>query len=313
MHIVQSPIWEKFKKSYGTENVRVGEVLYTKHRIPFTNSYYAYCPKVNPFVIDFPALKNSLEENNCIAVNFDVPNVLTEAENSEEAKKVFEEAGCSKSPKDTFTPYNLLLDLTLSEDDLLMSMHSKQRYNVRYAKKNGVVVKNEKGSEAFEKFYDLAIKTADRQGFYVHPKAYYKKLWEILQPEGAAHILNAYYEDDHLASWMFFVYEDVIYYPYGGSSAKHRNLQASTLVGWRGMLLGKELGCKTMDLWGACEDPDDRSDPEWGFTHFKQKFGARHVNYIPSYDLVLNPVLYETFNVANSVRWSLLKLKKQIF
>jgi lipid II:glycine glycyltransferase (peptidoglycan interpeptide bridge formation enzyme) len=312
VHIVQSPIWEKFKESYGTETVRVGGVLYTKHRIPFTNSFYAYCPKVDPFSINFEDLINSLRENDCIAVNFDVPNVLEGSDNSDEAGEIFETQGCIEAPRDTFMPYNLLLDLSPSEDDLLMNMHSKQRYNVRYAKKNGVTVKNEEGKEAFEKFYNLAIKTADRQGFYVHPKGYYEKLWEIMSPKGVAHILNAYYEDELLASWMFFVYEDVIYYFYGGSSTKHRNLQASTLVGWRGMLLGKELGCKTMDLWGACEDPNDRDDPEWGFTHFKQKFGAKHVAYIPSYDLVLNPVLYEAFNIANRARWSFLKLKKQI-
>jgi len=85
---------------------------------------------------------------------------------------------------------------------------------------------------------------------------------------------------------MFFVYDGVLYYPYGGSSSKYRNLQASTLVGWEGLLLGKRLGCKVVDLWGASEDPDDRTDPEWGFTNFKKKFGAKHVKYIPSYDLV---------------------------
>lgn len=311
MHIVQAPEWEEFKKSYGTEAVRVGDVMYTKHRIPFTNKYYSYCPKVNPFVIDFEELKVSLEENNCIAINFDVPNILKSSPDSDKSKKIFEEAGCSLAPKTTFTPYNLLLDLTPSEEDLLMNMHSKQRYNVRYAKKHDVEVRNEKGQEAFDIFYDLAIKTAERQGFYMHPKEYYQKLWELLSPKGIAHILNAYYEDEPLASWMFFIYDNVIYYPYGGSSLKHRNLQASTLVGWQGILLGKRMGCNTMDLWGACEDPTDRDDPEWGFTRFKQKYGARHVKYIPSYDLVINSGMYEAFNLANKTRWSLLKLKKR--
>lgn len=311
MHIVQSPEWEKFKKSYGTEAVRVGEVMYTKHRIPFTNNYYAYCPKVDPFSIDFKEIKSSLKKNSCIAINFDVPNVLEDSRNSEQAVQVFEKSGCILSPKTTFTSYNLLLDLTPSKDDLLMNMHSKQRYNVRYAKKNDVVVKNEEGEQSFEIFYNLAIKTAERQGFYMHPKDYYLGLWQILSKEKIAYILNAYYKDEPLASWMFFIYDDVIYYPYGGSSLKHRNLQASTLVGWEGILLGKKKGCETMDLWGACEDPTDRDDPEWGFTRFKQKYGAKHVKYIPSFDLVINPAMYEAFNVANKTRWSLLKLKKR--
>ncbi|MBD3365983.1 peptidoglycan bridge formation glycyltransferase FemA/FemB family protein [candidate division WWE3 bacterium] len=311
MHIMQSPIWEQFKNAYGTTAIRVENTLYTKHRIPFTNSYYAYCPKADPFKINFDVLRKSLAQNNCIAINFDVPNIVDSSEEASEAMEIFTEAGCKKAPRDTFTPYNLILDLTPSKEDLLKNMHSKQRYNVRYAKRKGVEVREEFGKKAFEIFYDLAIKTAERQGFYIHPKTYYEKMWETLGNEGVAHILNAYYKDEPLASWMFFVYDEVLYYPYGGSAAKLRNLQASTLVGWEGMLLGKRLGCKTFDLWGACEDPNDRSDPEWGFTHFKQKFGAKHVKYIPSYDLVLNPFLYESFNFANRARWTVLNFKKQ--
>jgi len=72
VHVVQSPEWEKFKSSYGTETVRVGEVLYTKHRIPFTNFHYGYCPKTDPFVVDFNAIRKSLEVNNCINLNFEI-------------------------------------------------------------------------------------------------------------------------------------------------------------------------------------------------------------------------------------------------
>lgn len=310
---MQSPEWEKFKSSYGTETVRVSGLLYTKHRIPPTNHYYGYSAKMDPFSLDFEAIRRSLEENGCINLNFDVPNVLVDSEDADLAQKVYEDAGCVLSPKTTFTPYNLLLDLTLSEEDLLKNMHPKQRYNIRYAEKKGVVVKEESGPKAFDIFYDLVMKTADRQGFYIHPRDYYKKLWEILGLAGIAHILVGYFNGEPLASWMFFAYDGVLYYPYGGSSPKHSNLQASTLIGWKGMLLGKSLGCRTMDLWGACEDPDDKSDPEWGFTRFKEKFGAKHVKYISSYDLVLNTIMYETFNVANKARWALLKMKKKVF
>ena len=313
MHIVQSPIWEKFKASFGTETVRVGEVFYSKHKIPFTNYYYAYCPKVDPFVVDFVAVHASLKENNCVAINFDVPNVLADSARSAEAQKVFEKNGCAKSPKSTFTPHNLLLDLTISEEELLQKMHSKHRYNIRYAQKNGVEVREGTTSQDFDVFYELALGTANRQGFYIHPKSYYEKIWEILGAEKFAKILTAYYQEKPLASWMFFVYDKVFYYPYGGSSEESKNLFASNLVGWEGIKLGKSLGCETFDMWGACADPDDSSDPEWGFTNFKMKFGAKYVGYIPSYDLILNPVLYKMFNLSNNLRWKILKLRKRFF
>ncbi len=314
MHIVQSPLWEKFKSSFGTPTVRVGNVLYTKHAIPLTPYFYAYCPKVDPFAIDFDALKASLKRENCIAINFDVPNVLKGSPKAESAEALFQKAGCVPSAKTTFTPWNLLLDLTLPLDTLLANMHPKHRYNIRLAERHGVVVKHytNSSSEGIDIFLKLLRQTAKRQGFFLHPDRYYKLLWDILSPFGNAELLVAFYEDEPLAAWLFLLYDHVIYYTYGGSSTTHKNLHASNVLGWEGIKLGKSRGCTLFDLWGSARDPAHRSDPYWGFTNFKLKFGARHVTYITSYDLVLNPVLYRLFNIANKLRWWVLRFKRRL-
>lgn len=312
MHIVQSPVWEKFKQAFGTPTVRVGEFFYTKHAIPFTGKFYAYCPKVDPFKIDFVALKASLEKEKCVAINFDIPNVLVDSNQAKDAKELFESAGCILAPRSTFTQYNLLLDLQPSEEELLVRMHPKHRYNIKLAQKNGVKVREASTPEDFEIFYTLVVQTAERQGFYIHPKSYYRKIWEILGKENVAKILIASYKDEPLASWMFFIFDNVIYYPYGGSSDKHMTLHASNLIGWEGILLGKRYNCREFDMWGANADLDDKADPYWGFTNFKTKFGPRHVQYIPSYDLVLNPPVYNIFNLENKIRWAILKFKKRL-
>jgi len=74
------------------------------------------------------------------------------------------------------------------------------------------------------------------------------------------------------------------------------------------LLLGKRLGCTSFDMWGASVDLNDASDEYYGFSIFKSKFGARHVVYIDSYDMVINENLYKFFNLANSFRWKLLNL-----
>ncbi len=313
MHIVQSSLWEKFKSSFGTPTVRVGKVLYTKHAIPFTPYFYAYCPKVDPFDIDFDALRASLKQENCIAINFDVPNVLKDSPNAARAETLFRNAGCVPAPKTTFTPWNLLLDLTSPLDTLLANMHPKHRYNIRLSERRGVVVKHyTKGShEGIDLFLKLLHQTAVRQGFFLHPDRYYKLLWDILSPTGNAELLVAFYGDEPLAAWLFLLYDSVIYYTYGGSSVAHKNLHASNVLGWEGIKLGKSRGCTLFDLWGSAKDPTDRSDPYWGFTNFKLKFGARHVTYITSYDLVLNPGLYRLFNVANKLRWRALRFRRR--
>ena len=305
-HIVQSPEWGKFKTEYGTKAVRVGEVQYTIHRVPFTSVSYAYSPKVDPFKVDWDKLKDSLNENSCIAINFDVPNIIKGSDQEAHATDVFEDK-CLKAPRDTFAASNILLNLTQSEEDLLNKMHKKHRYNLGLAQRKGVVVKKADTSETFETFYVLLKETSIRQKYYIHPRVYYQKIWDLLHPANIAHIVTAYYENDALASWMLFVYDGVIYYPYGGSSEQHKNLFASTLVAWESIKMGKEMNCQSFDMWGAAKDPQDLSDSWYGFTNFKLKFGGKFVEYISSYDWVLNRPLYDTFNFAQDIRWKILK------
>jgi len=307
-HIVQASEWGEFKTAYGTTAFRVGGVQYTLHKIPFTEFNFAYAPKVSVENINFAELKKSLQAQNCIALNFDVPNVLKGSDEEKIALALFKD--CIKSPRDQFAKFNVLLDTTQTEAELLEKMHHKHRYNLKYAEKKGVTVKEAENAKDFDTFFDLYAATAVRQKYYIHPKRYYQTIWEKLYPNGIAKILTAYYENEPLASWLFFVYDNVLYYPYGGSSEKFRNLNASTLVAWEGIKLGKKNNCKTFDMWGASKNPNDTTDPWYGFTNFKLKFGGTYVEYTDSYDFVLNKVAYDLFNTANSLRWTLLKLIK---
>src|SRR3990167_1385134 len=78
IHIVQSPEWGEFKAQMGTPPVRVGEIQFTKHPIPFTPFYIGYAPKVNFLTQKFnwSELKAVAKAERCIFIRFDVPNVL---------------------------------------------------------------------------------------------------------------------------------------------------------------------------------------------------------------------------------------------
>ncbi|MBN1162858.1 peptidoglycan bridge formation glycyltransferase FemA/FemB family protein [Patescibacteria group bacterium] len=308
-HVMQSPLWARFKSEYGTPAVISEGTLYTKHKIPFTSYYFAYCPRVDPFKIKFDSLEKSLKENSCVAVHFDVPNIIEGTKEAEKAKKIFEER-CVLSGRNEFARGNLLLDITKSDDELLENMYKKHRYNINYAERKGVVVEEVQSDSDFDIFYSLYKKTAERQAYYFRVKGYLSKLWDIFHNEGKAHILIAKYDNTPLAAWLLLVHGDVIYYPYGGSSEEYKNLHGSCLIGWETIKLGKKLGCKSLDMWGAAEDLNDKSDPYHGFSVFKSKFGPRHATYLNSYDFVVNNALYKMFIRANDFRWKLLKFLK---
>lgn len=306
-HILQSEMWQEFKNSYGTPAIMAGGVLYTKHKIPFTNSHYAYCPRVDPFEINFDELEKSLTENSCVAIHFDVPNVIRGSVEEKNALEVFNKH-CVKSSRDEFAKANFLLDLTASESELFNLMSNKQRYNTSYASKKGVKVRRTAGPDDFETFFRLYKETGNRQGFYFRPRSYLKKAWEIFSSHHACDILIAEYNGKPLSSWMLFVYDGVLYYPYGGSTEEMKNLQANCLIGWEAIKYGKEKGCELFDMWGAAADLNDQTDPYYGFSQFKAKYGGQHILYIDSYDLVLNEAVHKIFNVANNLRWRALNI-----
>jgi len=308
-HIVQSKEWTETKAEYGTKTLNVGDVYLTLHMIPFTPYFVAYCPKVNPFSIDWELLTATLKGQRCVAVNFDVPNVATDTTIAAEAQAIFVKR-CVKSPKNTFASHTILIDLTGTEAELLARMHPKHRYNIKVAHSRGAGIRLAETIEDFNIFYQLLEETAVREHYYIRSRNYYLNIWQMLKPKSMAEIIICEHQGTPLGAWMLLFYENTMYYPYGGSAeAGARNkFFPGNLIGWEAMLLGRSRGCTVFDMWGATGDLNNTSHPWWGFTNFKLKFGGRLVKFIDSYDLILNKKIYSAFLLANNIRWKILRL-----
>jgi lipid II:glycine glycyltransferase (peptidoglycan interpeptide bridge formation enzyme) len=194
--------------------------------------------------------------------------------------------------------------LTKSEDELLAAMHAKTRYNIKVARKHGVVVTEENG--AFEKYLALTKETTNRQGFYAHNEKYHRAMWNIMHKAGIAHLFTARYNDEILSAWIVFVWKDTIYYPYGASGRSHRGVMAPTLLLWEIAKWAKGRGLKKFDLWGAMGPNPDTNDPWYGFHRFKQGFNPCLVEFAGSYDLIINKPLYFFYTIADRIRWGIL-------
>jgi len=125
-----------------------------------------------------------------------------------------------------------------------------------------------------------------------------------------AHLFTAKYKNKILTTWILFIFKDTLYYPYGASSNENREVMASNLIMWEAIHFGKKLGLKKFDMWGSLGPNPELKDPWFGFHNFKQKYGPEHIEFIGSYDLVINPMLYEVYKLADKLRWIYLKLKK---
>lgn len=307
-HIVQSSEWAEFKTKMGTPSVYGGGILFTIHKIPFSNFYIGYAPKVDISKVNINDLAAEAKKRNCVFVKLE-SNVDTFGGTGINYGKYLVPG------KPIFASQTAILEIDKSEEELLAKMHPKTRYNIALAERKGVKVRPAEDEESLNEFVKLQAGTAKRQGFFLHPDNYYKEAFRTLSKHKMAYLLLAELAEPNnkkekvIAAWMLFRYRDTLYYPYGGSDYSYRNCMASSLLMWEAIKLGKRMGCRVFDMWGAKDDP---KDPWYGFTKFKLGFGAKVVTFSPTLDLVLNPFLYRLFILGDKIRWQILNLLRTI-
>lgn len=307
-HVIQSWEWGQFRKKMGLDLIRLGHFQGNKlalayqltfHPVPLVKQTIGYLPKgPMPDKTMVDALRTLGGQKNAAFIKIE-PDVLK----MENGKGKMENLGLIPSKKSLFTKYNFLIDLTRSEDQLLAAMHPKTRYNIGLAQRRGVAVYESVKRQDFEIYLKLYFATTKRQKYFGHTPAYHQLVWETLAPAGMARVLVARYQEKPLVAWMLFNFGQTLYYPYGGSSDEYKEVMASNLVAWEAIRLGKKMGLKIFDMWGALAPDAKESDPWYGFHRFKAGYGASHIEYVGTYDLVLKGQFYNILNVADKLRW----------
>ena len=125
-------------------------------------------------------------------------------------------------------------------------------------------------------------------------------MWEVLKKEGLAHLLTATYKGEIITTWILFVWKDFLYYPYGASTEEHKNVMANNLMMWEAIKFGKKLELSTFDLWGREEGK--------GFTKFKEGYDPKVIEFLGTWDLVINKPMYFIYKIGEWIRWPALKL-----
>lgn len=320
-HPLQSWQWGEFRKQTGVEVSRLiqtplhqdfagrGQEVFqvTWHKVPKIKRFIGYCPKsVIPDEEALEAIWKVAEKKKAIMVKFEPNEKSGEVEKKriEDLSKDFDLV----KGKPLFTKYSFQLDISKSEEELLRGMHQKTRYNLRLAEKKGVKILEDNSEQGFEEYWKLMEETTKRQGFFAHGRTYHHKMWQTMIRSGEGHLFKAVYEGETLTTWVVFELNGVLYYPYGASSNKFREVMASNLMMWEVIKFGKKQGAKLFDLWGSLGPDPDPADPWYGFHRFKQGYGADLVEFVGSYDLVINKTEYKIYTLADKIRWGLLKM-----
>jgi len=322
-HPLQSWQWGEFRRKTGQSVERIGifdksklvnGVQITFHKVPILNKNVGYLPKgYMPDADQLGALKAVAKQNNAIFIKLE-PNIASKVDSPSAHKNIAKfllDNDCVPG-KPLFTKYTFQLDLTEDEETLFKNLESKTRYNVNLASKKGVKIFENTSQEGMEQYIKILEETTKRQGFYAHSPDYFRKMWKELGDSGMLRIFNAVYEDKILTSWVMFVFNNVLYYPYGASRSVNREVMASNLMMWEMIMFGKKIGCQTFDMWGSLGPEPNKKDSWYGFHKFKKGYSGDLVEFIGTFDYVIDLPLYQIFKIMDSIRWKLLRLKTKL-
>jgi len=311
-HLLQSWAWGELKTRFGWRAWRIqieeamAQVLF--RRLPLGLSI-AYIPKGPVVEWDdavqvrslLSAIRAEARKQKAIFLKLE-PDVLTNAPQAEAIVAFLQELGFI--PGDTIQPRtSQIIDISPAEEDILVRMKQKTRYNIRLAQKKGVTIR-EGDLRDVAIFHEMSQVTASRDGFDIHSRSYYETAFELFAPERCT-LLLAEYQGDPLAALMVFRQDRAAYYFYGASNNHQRNLMPTYLLQWSAIEWARRQGCTRYDLWGIPDDApttleaefQQRNDGLWGVYRFKRGFGGEIVRSIGAFDYVYNWPLYQMYKL----------------
>jgi peptidoglycan pentaglycine glycine transferase (the first glycine) len=193
----------------------------------------------------------------------------------------------------------VMVDLSSSEEDILMRMKQKTRYNVRLAEKKGVTVRVGKLTD-LPMLYKMYAETSVRDGFVIRDEEYYMTVWKLfmsaaISSQPLAVPLIAEVDGEAVAAIFLFMFAGRGYYVYGMSRNAHREKMPTYLLQWAAMKHAMAHGCLTYDLWGA-PVVFDESDSMWGVYRFKEGLGGEVVRTLGAYDFAPSKFWYSMYS-----------------
>lgn len=303
-HLLQTPAWGQLKASFGwtfslIKHEDSGALVLFRRVFP--GFKLAYVP-MGPVGELSAALLSDIAEvcrsKQAFMVKFE-PDHTWDSTMIEQLARI----GLTQSPQTIQPVRTIRIDLQGDEEDILMRMKSKTRYNIRLAARKGVDVRSWSDVQSFSEMMD---ETADRAEFGAHSRSYYRKAYELFNPNGECELLVAEFEALPVAAIMVFKRGSRAWYFYGASRSLHRDKMPTYALQWEAMRWARARGCTSYDLWGVPDHPEveleahftERSHGLWGVYRFKRGFGGEVTRTIGAWDHILDPLRYRIYHLA---------------
>jgi len=218
---------------------------------------------------------------------------------SDHSLKLMKKLGLTKAPMYLSVEHAGILDLKLSESEILARASQGLRRKLRKAK--DVTIEKSTDPKDIKIFYQIQLQTAKRHNFYAFSEDFLTKQFAAFAPNDEAVLYTAKLGAEILAQNFMIFYGNEASYHYGVSSALGTKHSAAPLLHLAAMQDARERGIERYNLWGIV-DEDDTKHRFYGVSRFKRSFGCEELKYTPAHDLVLKPCAYQITKLIETLR-----------
>ena len=319
---LQSEDWAQFQESYGRKVLRVsteyGIVSAIRYPLPLGFSYWFIPrgPSLHGTISacdahdHFLALAETIHANDPRAVFVRMEPTTEITGDTWKAVRAACSAGGARLVQHIHPAVTRLIDLSLTESEILKQMSDSTRRNITVAAKRGVVVSEESSESGLDALWSILSQMSGRQKISLHEKKYYSHMLATFSKEASplgvsASIYVARFENTPIAAGLILRYAGVATYLHGASGDLHRDKKAQYALRWLVMTESKRHGCHTLDFFG--ENPPDPKDHDYraawqGFTLFKTGFGGTQIRLPGTFEYPIKPVLYTLYTTLKRFR-----------
>jgi len=251
----------------------------------------------------FASIVEESKRAKCVFVRFR-PQLLNTPENQaavSSLRRLIPGLDLRPAPMHLHAQNTVLIDLSKTEEDLLMAMRRQTRYEVRRAQKLGLKIVEDSSEAAFAEFHAVQAATAKRQNFVPPSKRELLAERTAFSPDHLKlyKVLSA--EDQPVAYGLILIYGQEAEYFEAASTDLNRKLPGAYALLWQAIKDLKAEGIKRFNLWGIAP-PNATHHRYSGVTTFKTGFGGEVIEYIPAHDLVINKLKYKIDELVETAR-----------
>ena len=238
----------------------------------------------------------NFEDMSFIRINSALKNTLENRSNFKKLK--FINAPMHEHAEDTH-----LLNLELSEEELLANIKKKDRYYINRAIKEWVELKKWNNIEHIEELIKMHHKHAKRSNWKKTYSAFtssfiknlYKVFWDNITTISASYN----WKTESILTTIKF-WKTCVYY-IAASDIKHPKFSPNYLCQWEAIRNAKNSGASLYNFWWVSPDDNPKHPIAW-VTIFKRKFWWYDYSLLHAQDLILSPKYYFNWLIETARR-----------